>query len=69
MLPHFAAPVCHTSTLIDLKKIALANRRSVKIIFTVLGSDSTHMVVTSPVIFKQPGRFFWEKPGPGFCGP
>ena len=35
----------------------------------VLGSDSTHMVVTSPVISKQRGRFFWENLGPGFSVP
>ena len=60
----------------DLANIVLANRRSVKTICTVSGSDSTHMVVTSPGKSKQPGRFFGggENPGPGtlrvpFCHP
>ena len=31
----------------------------------VAGSDSTHMVDTSPVNYKQPGRIFWGNHGPG----
>ena len=31
----------------------------------VSGSESTHIVVTSPVKSKQPGRFFWGNHGPG----
>ena len=27
--------------------------------------DSTHMDVSSPVNFKQPGRIFWGDIGPG----
>ena len=39
--------------------------RCVITIRMVLGSDSTHMVVTSPVNSKQPVRFFCGNHGPG----
>ena len=62
-------PVCHPSTFIDLANTTLADRRSVKTICVVLGSDSTHMDVTGPVKSKQPGRFFGKIMFPEFCGP
>ena len=57
----FSEPSCHSSSFIDLANTALANIRSVKTICMFSASDSTHMVVTSPVNSKQPVRFF-------FCG-
>ena len=57
----FSEPSCHSSSFIDLAKTALANIRSVKTICMFSGSDSTHMVVTSPVNSKQPVRFFLRK--------
>ena len=54
----FPATSCHPSAFIDLKNTAQAKKRSVKTICMVSGSEITHMVVTSPVNSKQPGRFF-----------
>ena len=60
----FSAPSCQPSTFIDLATTALANRRCVKTICMVLGSNSTHMIVTSPVYCKQRG-LFWGSYVPG----
>ena len=54
-----SATSCHTSTFIDIANIFLANRRSVKTICTVSGSNSSHMDVTGPMNFeKKLGPFF-----------
>ena len=65
VLQGFSAPICHASSFIDLENTALAKKRSVKDICMFAGSDSTHMVDTSPVNFKQRGRFFWGNRAPG----
>ena len=53
VLRHFAAPVCHPNTLIELTNIFVAIKRSVKSICTVSESDSTHMDVTGPINFEN----------------
>ena len=63
-------PVCHPSTFIDLANTTLADRRSVKTICVVLGSDSTHMDVTGPMNFeKRIEPLFRKIVLPGFCSP
>ena len=57
----FSVPSCHPGTLIDLANTVLANRCSEKTLCMVLGSDSTQMLVASPVNSKQTGRFFSGK--------
>ena len=49
----FATSICHPSTFMDLANIVLANKRSVKTIRTVSGSDSTHVDVTGPMNFEK----------------
>ena len=49
-----SATSCNTSTFIDIANTDLANIRSAKTICRISGSDSTHMVVTSPGNSKQP---------------
>ena len=53
----FSVPSCHPGTLIDLANTVLANRCSKKTLCVVLGSDSTQMIVNSPVNSNQTGRF------------
>ena len=49
----FAAPIYHPSSFIDIANTVLANRRSVKTICMVSGSDSTHIEVTGPKTFEK----------------
>ena len=49
----FAAPIYHPSSFIDIANTVLANRRSVKTICMVSGSDSTHIEVTGPTTFEK----------------
>ena len=57
----FSAPSCHPSTFIDIANIVLANRRSVKAICTVSGSDRTHVDVTGPMNFENNYDLFFVK--------
>ena len=65
----FYAPCCHPRTSIDLASTALADICSVKTICMVSGSDSTHILVTSPVNSKQPGRFLGKSRSRYFAVP
>ena len=61
-----SATSCNTSTFIDIANIFLANRRSVKTICTVSGSNSSHMDVTGPMNFEKKIRtFFLQNRAPG----
>ena len=51
-----SATSCHPSTFMDPANIFLANRRSVKTLCTVSGSDSTHVDVTGPMNFE----IYWD---------
>ena len=51
--PAFAAPIYHPSSFIDLSIIVLDNRRSVRTICTVSGSNSAHVDVNGPMTFEK----------------
>ena len=61
----FSATSCHTSTFIDIANIFLANKRSVKTICTVSGSNSSHMDVTCPMNFEKNWGIFLQNRAPG----
>ena len=68
MLPDFWGPGCHPGTLIDLVNTALAKTGSAKNICMISEGNRTHTVVTGPMNFKKPGRFFPENHAPGVLG-
>ena len=69
VLPDVCGPQLPSKQFYCTFKHLQADRRLVKTIPMVSGSESTHRVVTSPVNSKQPGRFFREIMIPEICGP
>ena len=61
VLPKFWDTGCHPCTLADLVNTALARRGSAENICMISEGYRPHTVVTGPMNFKKPGRFFSGK--------
>ena len=66
---NFAVPSCHPNTFIDLANTFLANKRSLKTICTVSGSESTHKDVTGQMYFEKIGPYFVKTCFRAFAAP